>query len=97
MNATLREKIEKKVRDEIKSRMGDDVIYDVVNLSFDDFDFDFTDMVFDVLGGKDLDADEDFDVFNALMEDCELIAKLEYNRIIGNLESAIEIIDGAFA
>jgi len=95
MSATPTEIIIKKVRDEIKSRMGDDGIYDVVNLSFDDFDFDFSDMVFELIGG-DLDADEDFDAYNDLMENCELIAKEEFNHVICELKIAVGIIDGAF-
>jgi hypothetical protein len=96
MDATPTEIIIKKVRDEIKSRMGDDGIYDVVNLSFDDFDFDFSDIVFGLIGSDDLDDDKDFDVYNALMEDCELIANEEFNHIIGELKTAVGIIDGAF-
>ena len=71
MSTTPTEIIIKKVRDEIKSRMGDDGIYDVVNLSFKDMDFDFTDI-------------------------CESIAHKEFDRIISNLESAVEIINEAF-
>jgi hypothetical protein len=43
-----------------------------------------------------LDSDEHFDVYNALMEDCELIANEEFNHIIGELKTAVGIIDGGF-
>jgi hypothetical protein len=53
-------------------------------------------ILFELIGGDELDTDEHFDVYNALMEDCELIAREEFNHIIGELKTAVGIIDGAF-
>ncbi|MEI6258518.1 MAG: hypothetical protein WCR46_01260 [Deltaproteobacteria bacterium] len=82
MNATLREKIEQIVKDAIKSRMVDEGIYDVVNLSFNDMVFDFES---DIGGMRDYDAIK-----------CKRIAEYEFFKIIGALRNAARIIDGAF-